>query len=117
MSMETRPFAYARLCHYADTPTGDFLVDYVPRYADGSVLVATGGSGHAFKFLPVLGEAVLRCVLGRRGEAERKWVWSKREEDGEEADLKEDWEWGTEDGSRSGEMGVWLQSELGDLEK
>ena len=32
-------------------------IDYVPTYADNSVFVCTGGSGHGAKFMPVLGEA------------------------------------------------------------
>ena len=31
-------------------------MDYVPTYAENSVFVCTGGSGHGAKFLPVLGE-------------------------------------------------------------
>lgn len=40
-----------------DTDTRPLQIDHVPTYADGSVFVATGGSGHGAKFLPVLGEA------------------------------------------------------------
>lgn len=31
-------------------------IDYVPDYAEQSVFVCTGGSGHGAKFLPVLGK-------------------------------------------------------------
>ena len=31
-------------------------IDYVPDYADQSVFVCTGGSGHGAKFLSVLGK-------------------------------------------------------------
>lgn len=48
------PFHHTRLCWYSDTNTSDFLVDHL---APG-LAVATGGSGHAFKFLPVLGRAI-----------------------------------------------------------
>jgi sarcosine oxidase/L-pipecolate oxidase len=105
-ALATRAFEYTRFCHYADTPTGDFLVDYVPRYG-GSLVVATGGSGHAFKFLPVLGDAIVRCIAGERRELERKWVWK------EDVEMKEDLEWGTLDGSRSGGIGLVLRDELG----
>ncbi len=49
-----------RLCWYTDSLDNNFLVDYVPGYGD-SLLVASGGSGHAFKFLPVIGK-VRRCL-------------------------------------------------------
>jgi sarcosine oxidase / L-pipecolate oxidase len=110
-SISARQFTFARLCHYADTPTGDFLVDYLPRYSNCSVMVATGGSGHGFKFLPVLGEAIVKCVIGRRGDVEKKWVWSVDGVGG--GKIKEDWEWGSEDGSRNGEIGVWLSKAMG----
>lgn len=93
--ISTRPFKHSRLCHYADTLTGDFLADYHPQYT-GSLFVATGGSGHAFKFLPVMGDSVVQCLVGNRGVVEGKWRW--REGVGLEG--REDWEWGTEDGSR-----------------
>lgn len=31
-------------------------IDYIPTYAENSVFVCTGGSGHGAKFMPVLGE-------------------------------------------------------------
>ncbi|KAL8971601.1 MAG: hypothetical protein Q9183_000970, partial [Haloplaca sp. 2 TL-2023] len=59
----TRPFTATRLCHYTDTPTGDFLICYHPQYSN--LFLATGGSGHGFKFLPVLGEKVVQILQGR----------------------------------------------------
>ncbi|TPX12692.1 uncharacterized protein E0L32_000869 [Thyridium curvatum] len=49
-----RPFEQAAVCWYTDTPTGDFIMDYHPDYRN--LFIAGGGSGHAFKFLPVLGK-------------------------------------------------------------
>ena len=43
-------------CLYTHTPDGRFIVDRLEQYPN--VIVAGGGSGHAFKFGPVLGEAV-----------------------------------------------------------
>ncbi|HLU83434.1 MAG TPA: N-methyl-L-tryptophan oxidase [Trueperaceae bacterium] len=43
-------------CLYTHTPDGRFVVDRLQQYPN--VIVAGGGSGHAFKFGPVLGEAV-----------------------------------------------------------
>ena len=95
------PFSRTRICWYTDTPTADFIVDYVPGRK--GLFVATGGSGHAFKFLPVLGDVIVGIMLG----TEKAGVW------------KEKWRWRvkstevrviTKDGSRSGEQQVELDS-------
>lgn len=58
-----------RVCFYSDAPGGTFVVDSVP--GRNRVVVAAGGSGHGFKFAPVIGEVVAAVVLGedhvRRG--------------------------------------------------
>ncbi|KAL9106907.1 MAG: hypothetical protein Q9227_008155 [Pyrenula ochraceoflavens] len=58
-SIATRPFLRTRVCWYTDTPTGDFIIDFHPHLGDAEskkgLLVATGGSGHAWKMFPVLG--------------------------------------------------------------
>ncbi|KAL8768656.1 MAG: hypothetical protein Q9209_005215 [Squamulea sp. 1 TL-2023] len=71
--LASRPFSSSRLCHYADTPTGDFLVTYHPEYEN--LFLCTGGSGHGFKFLPVLGRKVLKIMERRGGEWARLWGW------------------------------------------
>ncbi|KAH6967612.1 FAD dependent oxidoreductase [Ilyonectria sp. MPI-CAGE-AT-0026] len=72
-----RPFQRVALCWYTDTPSGDFIMDYHPDYKN--LFVAGGGSGHAFKFLPVLGEYV---SLGLKGllPADLAEKWRFREE-------------------------------------
>jgi sarcosine oxidase / L-pipecolate oxidase len=52
-----------RLCWYSDSVDNSFLIDYVPGVEN--LIVANGGSGHGFKFLPVLGEHVVD-VLERK---------------------------------------------------
>ncbi|KAM3073078.1 hypothetical protein ACMFMG_008796 [Clarireedia jacksonii] len=86
-----RPFISTRICWYADTPAGEFLI----TYCDKPVEEATGGSGHGFKFLPVLGEKVLDVMEGRDEVWARKWGWKDRVE----------WDGMTEDGSRAGRRG------------
>lgn len=61
-SISTRPFLKVHRCWYTDTPSTDFIADYHPSYGT-SLFVATGGSDHAFKFLPVIGERVSEIVL------------------------------------------------------
>ncbi|GAB1523452.1 hypothetical protein RhiTH_006600 [Rhizoctonia solani] len=51
-----RDFASSRICWYADTSDEDWIVDYHPDHP--RLLLATGGSGHGFKFLPVLGRVI-----------------------------------------------------------
>ena len=54
----------ARVCQYANTPDGHFIVDRHPG-ADNVWLVG-GGSGHGFKLGPALGDFVARRVLTGR---------------------------------------------------
>ncbi|KAI5858505.1 fructosyl amino acid oxidasesarcosine oxidase [Tricharina praecox] len=63
-----------RLCWYNDTATGDFIVAYHPTKA--GLFLATGGSGHAFKFLPVIGGHIVD-ILERKADARfaSKWGW------------------------------------------
>ncbi|KAL4897996.1 FAD dependent oxidoreductase [Aspergillus ambiguus] len=66
------PWSNRRLCWYTDTPEGDFVVDHHPSLA--GLFVATGGAGHAFKFLPVLGRYVADCFEGCAvEEVRRRW--------------------------------------------
>ena len=51
-------------CLYTNTSDGRFIIDKLAQYPN--VIVAGGGSGHAFKFGPVLGEAVADlATIGR----------------------------------------------------
>jgi len=100
-ALAERPFTAGRVCWYTDTPTGDFLIDYHPSYR--GLFLATGGSGHGFKFLPVIGERIVDAIGGTLEEGLRKrWRW--REEVGVDA---------CEDGSRGGKPGMVLRDELG----
>lgn len=63
------PIVGRRLCLYCDSRDGDFLVDFVPGTR---TLVASGGSGHGFKFAPVLGGLIADRAEGRDN------VWLKR---------------------------------------
>jgi sarcosine oxidase/L-pipecolate oxidase len=96
-----RRFSKSKICWYTDTPSGDFLIDYHPQFAN--LFLATGGSGHGYKFLPVIGEKIVDCVEGRRPvEFKGKWAWR---EDRVENVV-------TEDGSRGGRPGMRLDEEL-----
>ncbi|KAL7622160.1 hypothetical protein AAE478_007662 [Parahypoxylon ruwenzoriense] len=103
-----RAFARTRLCWYTDTATGDFIVDYHPQWR--GLFVATGGSGHAFKFLPVIGDKVVECIMDKcPPEFRDKWRW-KAAENGDKADGEKII--ATEDGSRGGQPGLILEEEF-----
>ncbi len=59
------PLAESRLCLYCDTPDGHFLVDEHPRLP--GLWLAAGGSGHAFKFAPLLGELLADALERKEG--------------------------------------------------
>ncbi|ODO05135.1 hypothetical protein L198_01823 [Cryptococcus wingfieldii CBS 7118] len=50
------PIAYSRMCWYSDVVDGDWVIDYSKQYP--SLMFATGGAGHAFKFLPIIGNLI-----------------------------------------------------------
>jgi glycine/D-amino acid oxidase-like deaminating enzyme len=56
------PVVSSRLCLYSDSRDGDFLIDRHPTREGLSV--AAGGSGHGFKFAPLLGDLIADVVLG-----------------------------------------------------
>lgn len=114
-SLAGRQFSNSRICWYTDTPEGDFLITYHPAY-DG-LFMATGGSGHGFKFLPVIGDAIVDCVecgeswedvavVGKVVDAElrKKWAWPRTAVEGGIVI--------TEDGSRGGRRDMVLDEEL-----
>ncbi|KAL3420786.1 fructosyl-amino acid oxidase [Phlyctema vagabunda] len=100
-SLGDRPFRYSRICWYTDTPKGDFIITYHPDF-DG-LFLATGGSGHGFKFLPSIGDKIVDCIEGNcPSEFKEKWAWPK--------EMAENVV--TEDGSRGGKSGLILDVEL-----
>ncbi|KAJ5702404.1 FAD dependent oxidoreductase [Penicillium malachiteum] len=69
-----RPFCYTRLCWDADTADRHFLV--TPHPANKQLFLATGGSAHGFKFLPVVGKYVVDLLEGKLdAETAGKWQW------------------------------------------
>lgn len=100
-SLADRPFTKSKICWYTDTPNADFLITYHPDFE--GLFLATGGSGHGYKFLPVIGERIVDCVEGRCPEEFReKWCWPK-----ERVECVV-----TEDGSRGGRPGMVLDEEM-----
>ncbi len=57
------PIVHTRCCVYGDSLDGHFWIS--PHPARSNVIVAAGGSGHAFKFAPVLGDLIADALEGR----------------------------------------------------
>ncbi|KAF8911466.1 FAD dependent oxidoreductase [Gymnopilus junonius] len=55
-----KPLLGTRLCWYNDSPDGNWVIGRHPK--DDSLVIATAGSGHAYKFLPVIGRLVADLI-------------------------------------------------------
>ncbi|MCE2455377.1 MAG: FAD-dependent oxidoreductase [Gemmatimonadetes bacterium] len=64
---------HRRTCMYCDSLDGDFVIARHPWH-DGLV-VASGGSGHGFKFAPLLGEIVANVVEGHDEPRAERFQW------------------------------------------
>ncbi|KAK6371363.1 hypothetical protein LTS17_009094 [Exophiala oligosperma] len=64
-----------RLCWYTDSFDNHYVVDDVP--GQNAVMVATGGCGHAFKYLPNLGKWIVDIMEGVGAERTlvQRWRW------------------------------------------
>ncbi|HAS38846.1 MAG TPA: N-methyl-L-tryptophan oxidase [Microscillaceae bacterium] len=56
-------FVEVKQCLYTYSPDEHFIIDYLPN-TDRRVVVATGFSGHGFKFVPAIGEVLANLALG-----------------------------------------------------
>lgn len=99
--MADRPFVKTRICWYCDTPDGDFLIDYHPDTK--GLFVATGGSGHGYKFFSVIGDRIVDAIEGKLA-PELKAAWRFKEPVPDFVTC--------EDGSRAGPKGMLLDEEL-----
>ncbi|TGJ80283.1 hypothetical protein E0Z10_g8489 [Xylaria hypoxylon] len=65
-----------RLCWYTDSIDNSFVVDFVPGRP--RVAVCSGGSGHGFKFLPILGREVVKILEGKGDQTVYGQMWKWR---------------------------------------
>lgn len=72
------PMISNRLCMYCDTWDGDFWIDHDPNRR--GLVVATGGSGHGFKFAPILGPIIADVVEGKPNRYAERFRWRARGE-------------------------------------
>ena len=64
---------YTRVCLYCDTWDGHFWI--APDPARPGLVMATGGSGHGFKFAPMLGEWIADALEGKANPFLQKFRW------------------------------------------
>lgn len=65
------------MCWYTDSIDTNFLIDYVPGRP--GVFVCSGGSGHGFKFLPILGREVVKILEGDSEPNVYRELWKWRD--------------------------------------
>ena len=68
--------AGSRLCLYCDSSDGDFYIDHDPDRP--GLVVASGDSGHGFKFAPFLGEIIADVCEGRANPWAGRFAWRQR---------------------------------------
>ncbi len=61
--LKTAPLLESRVCPYENSPSGNFILDFLPGREN--VIVVGGGSGHGFKHGPALGELVAKALTGQ----------------------------------------------------
>lgn len=95
------------------SPDGDFIVSYHPDYE--GLFLATGGSGHAYKFFPVLGDKVVDAMEGTLDpELQKLWEWTEANTPAPGTNMDDLFDG---DGSRSGARNSNLQEELAKTRK
>ena len=67
------PIVFSGVCLYCDSWDGHFWIAHDPDRP--GVVVATGDSGHAFKFAPVLGSLIADVAEGRADPLHEKFRW------------------------------------------
>ncbi|NUO52419.1 MAG: FAD-dependent oxidoreductase [Polyangiaceae bacterium] len=70
------PVTKTRACLYCDSFDGDFFIDAHPERK--GLVVAAGGSGHAFKFAPALGWLIADAAEGLRPERRARFAWRNK---------------------------------------
>ncbi|KUJ14545.1 FAD dependent oxidoreductase [Mollisia scopiformis] len=69
-------FEEFRICWEALTPSADFIIS--PHSACSGLFIATCGSFHGFKFLPILGKYVVEMLAGELDpNLQKRWAWDR----------------------------------------
>ena len=68
------------------TPDENFLISPHPHCK--SLYVATGGSFHGFKFMPILGKYIVQMIFGELDqELAKAWAWDRGHSEEPEGDM------------------------------
>jgi glycine/D-amino acid oxidase-like deaminating enzyme len=67
------PIVHTRVCVYGDTRDGHFWIARDPDRE--GLVVAAGGSGHGFKFAPVIGDVIADAALGVDNPFSARFRW------------------------------------------
>lgn len=67
------PLVDSKICLYCDAFDGNFWIDEDPERP--GLVVAAGGSGHGFKFAPVLGGLIADILEGRHNPWAARFAW------------------------------------------
>lgn len=78
----------SKVCWIADTSDSNFIIDAVPGY--NNLYVASGDSGHGFKFLPNIGKYITEIMEGTAS-SQMKQAWRWREDAPQFDPTKCDW--------------------------
>ncbi len=70
-----RALKEAKICWCTDTPDQHLLITRHPKYPE--LLLGTGDSGHAFKFLPTIGSYIADALEGKSRGVKPEWGWRK----------------------------------------
>ncbi|NUM47158.1 MAG: FAD-dependent oxidoreductase [Anaerolineales bacterium] len=70
------PVLRTRLCLYCDTWDGNFYIDHDPTHE--GLIICSGGSGHGFKFAPILGEITADVLERKPNPWAHKFAWRSR---------------------------------------
>ncbi|CAJ2504666.1 Uu.00g120600.m01.CDS01 [Anthostomella pinea] len=65
-----------KLCWYTDSIDNSFVIDFVPGRP--GIAVCSGGSGHGFKFLPILMREVVKILEGKSQDTVYGQMWKWR---------------------------------------
>lgn len=72
-ALADEPIVYTRRCCYTDTLDGHFWIDNHPEIK--GLTIGSGGSGHGFKFGPLLGEMIAAVAEGNAHKWSTRYRW------------------------------------------
>ncbi len=75
-ALAAAPLDHAKTCLYCDAWDGNFWIDHHPERP--GLFVAAGGSGHGFKFAPVIGGVIADRLEGRPNPFAERFRWRDR---------------------------------------